>query len=270
MPTLSINGARLYYEEQGQGPETLVFGHGLLWSGAMFRAQVEALQDRYRCITLDWRGQGRSEVTAGGYDMDSLTEDAAALIEHLNAAPCHYVGLSMGGFIGMRLAIRRPELLKSLTLMETSADPEPAQNVPRYRLLGWIGRLFGFRLTAGPVMAIMFGQEFIHDPARAEERRYWRERLIANDRVGILRALDGVINRQGVYDQLDRLALPTLIVVGDQDVATTPDKARRIHARIAGSQLVIIPGAGHSSSVEKPAMVTAALESFLAGLGAPA
>lgn len=268
MPTLSINGAQLYYEAQGHGPETVVFGHGLLWSGAMFGAQVATLRDRYRCITLDWRGQGQSQVTAAGYDMDSLTEDAAALIEHLGAAPCHYVGLSMGGFIGMRLAIRRPELLKSLTLMETSADPEPAENVPRYRLLGRIGRYLGFRLTAGRVMPIMFGQKFIHDPARAEERRYWRARLIANDRVGILRALDGVINRQGVYDQIDRITLPTLIVVGDQDVATVPDKARRIHGRIAGSQLVIIPGAGHSSSVEEPAAVTAALENFLAGLRA--
>lgn len=266
MPTLDINGARLFVDAQGSGPETIVFGHGLLWSGEMFRAQVAALRERYRCITLDWRGQGRSEVTAGGYDMDSLTQDAAALIEQLQAAPCHYVGLSMGGFIGMRLAIRRPELLKSLVLMETSADPEPAENVPRYRLLGWVGRWLGFRLTANRVMPIMFGRKFIQDPARAEERRYWRERLIANNRAGTLHALNGVITRQGVYDQLDRIHLPTLIIVGDQDVATVPDKSRRIQARIPGSQLVIIPGAGHSSSVEEPAAVTAALQTFLAGL----
>ena len=81
MPKLQINDAEIYFEEHGAGPETIVFAHGLLWSGRMFDNQVNALQDRYRCITFDFRGQGQSEVTKSGYDIDTLTEDAAALIE---------------------------------------------------------------------------------------------------------------------------------------------------------------------------------------------
>ncbi len=69
--------------------------------------------------------------------------------------------------------------------------------------------------------------------------------------------------REGVYDQLGQIAAPTLIIVGDQDVATVPAKAERMHARIRGSKLVVIPGAGHTSSVEEPAAVNAALEKFL-------
>ncbi|MBF6592693.1 MAG: alpha/beta hydrolase [Ktedonobacterales bacterium] len=103
MPTSIVNGARLYYEEHGAGPETILFAHGLLWSGRMFDAQVAALRDRYRCVTFDFRGQGQSEVTRGGYDMETLTEDTAALIATLGAAPCHFAGLSMGGFVGLRL-----------------------------------------------------------------------------------------------------------------------------------------------------------------------
>src|SRR5262245_2092320 len=99
MPKVPVNGAKLYYEETGQGPETVVFAHGLLWSGRMYDAQVAALKDRYRCITFDFRGHGRSEVTRSGYDMDTLTEDAAALIATLGATPCHFVGLSLGGFV---------------------------------------------------------------------------------------------------------------------------------------------------------------------------
>jgi pimeloyl-ACP methyl ester carboxylesterase len=148
MPTLDVNGARIHWEERGAGSDTVVFSHGLLFSGRMFDAQVEALADRYRCVTFDHRGQGGSGVTASGYDMDTLAADAAALIEALGLAPCHFVGLSMGGFVGMRLAIRRPELLRSLALLETSADPEPEENVPRYRLLNFVARWFGLRLVA--------------------------------------------------------------------------------------------------------------------------
>ncbi len=264
MPWLSVNGATIYYEEHGTGPETIVFAHGLLWSGRMFDHQVNALKDRYRCITFDFRGQGQSEVTASGYDMDTLTADAATLIEALHCAPCHFAGLSMGGFVGMRLAIRHPELLASLILMETSVDPEPRENVGRYRLLNFIARWLGLNLVADQVMPIMFGAKFLNDPARAQERKLWRERMVANHRIGISRAVQGVIDRQGVYDLIDRITLPTLIVVGDQDVATPPAKAERIHARIRNSTLVVIPGAGHTVTVEEPDALNAALERFLA------
>src|SRR5205823_2727516 len=125
VPMLAVNGVRLYYDDTGGSGEPIVFSHGLLWSGRMFEAQVAALRGRYRCITYDHRGQGRSDVPrARSHDMETVTDDAASLIEALGAAPVHFVGLSMGGFVGMRLAARRPELLRSLVLLETSADPE--------------------------------------------------------------------------------------------------------------------------------------------------
>lgn len=269
MPTLRVNGATLHYEDTGGAGEPVVFAHGLLWSGRMFDAQVAALRGRHRCITFDFRGQGQSEVTAGGYDMETLADDAAALIRALGASPCHFVGLSMGGFIGMRLAVRRPELLRSLVLMETSADPEP--NALKYRLLGGVVRVFGrrgFGLVMPRVMRIMFGRTFLRDPAREAERRLWRERGMENDPAGILRALRGVIDRRPVYDEIGRIALPTLVMVGDEDVATVPAKAERMAARIPGARLVTIPRAGHTASVEEPDAVNAALEGFLASVSA--
>ena len=266
MPSARVNGAELHYEEHGSGPESIVFAHGLLWSGRMFDDQVRGLRDRYRCVTFDFRGQGRSEVTRGGYDMDTLTDDAAALIETLECAPCHFLGLSMGGFVGMRLAIRRPELLRSLMLLETSADPEPRENLGRYRRLNFVARWFGLGLVADRVMPILFGRKFLEDPAREELRQEWRRRLTANDRVGIPRAARGVIDREGVYEELSGIRLPTLIIVGDQDIATVPARAERMHARIPGSKLVVIPGAGHSSTIEEPAAVNAAIIEFLKNL----
>ena len=266
MPKLQINDAEIHFEEHGAGPETIVFAHGLLWSGRMFDNQVNALQDRYRCITFDFRGQGQSEVTESGYDIDTLSEDAAALIEALQCAPCHFLGLSMGGFAGLRLAIRRPALLKSLMLLETSADPEPEENLGRYRLFNFVARWLGLRLVADRVMPIMFGEKFLSDPGRTKEKEEWRERMIANHRIGITRAVKGVISRAGVYDQLDKITTPTLIIVGEQDVATVPAKAERMHARIRGSKLVVVSGAGHTSTVEEPGAVNAALEAFLGPL----
>jgi len=266
MPTLTVNGVELYYEERGSGPETIVFSHGLLMSGEMFREQVEALSSRYRCISYDHRGQGRSAVTESGYDMDTLTADAVALIGELGAAPCHFTGLSMGGFVGMRLAIRHPQLLRSLVLMETSADPEPAENIRPYRRLAFVGRWFGFRLVVKPLMGIMFGRTFLTDPARAGLREYWKNHLLRLNRMGTVRAAYGVIDREGVYEQLERIAVPTLVMVGDEDVATVPAKAERIHKAIAGSALELVPGAGHSASIEQPELVTAAIQRFLSVL----
>jgi pimeloyl-ACP methyl ester carboxylesterase len=264
MPKLALDGAQIHWEEHGAGPETVVFSHGLLFSGRMFDAQVEALEGRYRCITFDFRGQGDSEVTASGYDMDTLTGDAAALIEALGLAPCHFAGLSMGGFVGMRLAIRRPELLRSLILLETSADPEPEENVGRYRLLNFIARWFRLRLVAGRVMRILFGRSFLGDPARREQRELWRRRLIANHRIGISRAVDGVIDRAGVYDQLDRIAVPTLVVEGGGDKLLPGGWASDIAGQIPGARSAIIDGAGHCPQIEQPQAVSDLLLSFFA------
>lgn len=267
MPQMRINGAGIHYEEDGKGRETIVFAHGLLFSGRMFEGQVRALRERYRCVTFDFRGQGQSEVTSSGYDMDSLTEDAAGLIEALGCAPCHFVGLSMGGFVGMRLAARRPALLRSLVLLETSADPESPDAVGRYRRLNLVARWLGVKPVVGRVMKILFGRRFLDDPSRDGLRKQWRDRLVANHRIGITRAVAGVIDRAGVYEEISRIGVPTLIIVGDQDVATPPVKAERIHSRIAGSKLAVISGAGHTSTIEEPEAVNQALVEFLDELG---
>jgi 3-oxoadipate enol-lactonase len=264
VPKVRVNGTLLHYEDTGGAGAPVVFAHGLLFSGRTFDAQVAALKGRHRCIAYDARGHGQSEVTKGGYDMDTAFADAAALIEALGAAPCHFVGLSMGGFVGMRLAARRPELLRTLTLLATSADPEPGENVRPYKRLAFVARWLGLRLVAGRVMRILFAPKFLTDPARAAEREEWRRRLFANSKAGVTRATLGVVHRRPVADELKNVRTPTLVLVGSADVATVPAKARRIHELIAGSRLVVIPDAGHSPTVEEPAAVNAVLVDFLA------
>lgn len=263
MPQLEVPGTTLYYEDSGGPGPAVVFSHGLLWSHRMFAAQVAHLAPRRRCIGYDHRGQGQSApATEASVSIETCAEDAAALIERLGVGPCDFVGLSMGGFVGMRLAARRPELIRRLVLLETSADAEPPENVPRYRRLALVARTLGLRPVATPVMRIMFGRTIREDPRRRGQLAHWRQELLRNRR-DIVRAVYGVIERAPVYDELPNIRAPTLVVVGEDDTATVPAKAERIAARIPGARLVRVPGAGHSSCIEEPARINTLLEEFL-------
>ena len=105
-------------------------------------------------------------------------------------------------------------------------------------MLNIIARWIGPWAVASRVMPIMFANAFLNDPKRAELRRKWRQYIINNHRVGVTRAVTGVITRNGVYDQLNKIDIPTLIIVGEQDIATVPEKSKRIHESISKSKLV--------------------------------
>ncbi len=267
MPHIEVNGTRIYYTDSGTGEETIVFSHGLLFSTEMWEAQIAHFSPRYRCIAYDHRGQGQSDSPATGYDMDNLAEDAAALIRALGVAPVHFAGLSMGGFVAQRLAVRHPELLKSAIILDSSAMAEPRENLPGYKQLNFIMRWFGGKPVAGKLMPIMFGQTFLNDPARAAERKRWQGFLgrIPN-RKGMSRAVKGVLERPDFTPELGKIDLPVLIAVGEEDVATVPEKSEHLHAAIAGSKLVKMPGAGHVSTIDAAGTVNAVMDEFLAAL----
>jgi 3-oxoadipate enol-lactonase len=268
MPLVEANGTRLYVEDSGGAGPPVFFSHGLLYSCRMWDAQIPVLQRRFRCIRYDHRGQGQSTVEKSGYDMDTVAEDAAALIRALGVQPVHFVGLSMGGFVGMRLAARHPDLIRSLVLLDTSADVEPAEHLPRYRMLTFIERWLGPRLVAGAVMNIMHGASARADPTRAAEWKAVKARFIATNRVGAVRAVHGVLGRKGIKDELANIWAPTLVMVGEEDTATVPAKAAAIAAGIRGARLVRIPKAGHLSPIDNPAFVTEQLLGFLGAASA--
>jgi pimeloyl-ACP methyl ester carboxylesterase len=172
----------------------------------------------------------------------------------------------MGGFVAMRIASRRPDVVKSVILIETSAEPEPQGNIPKYKMLSVVARWLGFSLITKSVMKIMFGQTWLNDKTRRQEHQYWKKQLHNNDRIGITRAVMGVVNREAVTDELSSISAPTLILVGDEDVATVPAKAEHIHQMIPQSTLVYVPNAGHTSSVENPSAVNQAIIEFLDNL----
>lgn len=260
MPSQLINGANIFFERSGEGDETIVFSHGLLFNHHMWDAQVNYFKNNFCCIAYDHRGQGQSD-SVGSIDMDTLFEDAASLIEVVSPTkPVHFVGLSMGGFVGMRLAARKPHLLKSLVLLDTSADPEP--NKIKYTLLNQVFGLGGAKLVSKKVISILFGKSSLVDPFKKSTLDKWKNTIESHPK-NITKAVAGVIHRNGVYEELSKINTKTLVAVGDEDVATTPAKAERIHQAISNSKFKLIPKAGHSACVEQPDLVNHLIRDFI-------
>ena len=265
MPMVEVNGTSLYYEDTGPGStgETIAFSHGLLWGTELFAPQIAALRARYRCVAWDHRGQGKSAADhRHAIPMELVWQDAVSLLAHLAITRTHFVGLSMGGFVGMRIASRQPALVDKLILIETSADPEPRENVARYRLLSSVVRALGPRPVASRVGPIMLGRSIMADSARRDEVAGYIK--VMTRRRDVWKAVNGVIDRAPIPRwELSQIRAPTLVIVVDEDVATRIEKAEAIVAAIGGATLAVVPRAGHSSTVEEPAEVTRCIQTFL-------
>lgn len=268
MPAIKVNGVELFYKESGSGAETIVFSHGYLMTHEMFGAQLEVFQDHFRCIAYDHRGHGRSQVTENGYEMENLTADGAALLAALSPdTPCHFVGMSTGGYVGLRLAIYRPELLKSLILIDTDAETTSPEKLREYELMLFILKYLGVRPIVGRTMSILFGQKFIKDRARHDQVKFWRQRIGHQNRSALVKFGKGIFYRPSVLDQLGAVKVPTAVIVGEQDVPTPIALSERMAAGIADSSLHLIPDAGHTSPVEEPAAVNRVMKQFYEKLG---
>ena len=268
MPTVQVNGVNLFYKESGSGPETIVFSHGLLMDHTMFEPQRAVFEKQYRVIAYDHRAQGQSEDIGRGYDMSTIADDAALLIRALNAAPCHFAGLSMGGFAGMRVAAHHPELIQTLTLMNTTATKEKAANRIKYAFLAQMVKIF----SPAPFTSIAVKELFGQTTRRSAERRLmleeWTGKLRARPR-NISRSLQAVMNRREFRaKEMAAIQCPTLIITGEDDTAQPPRNSASLISGIRGARHVNIPGAGHSSCLETPDEVTAAMQEFLEDVSA--
>jgi pimeloyl-ACP methyl ester carboxylesterase len=261
----SHNG--LVHSDEGSGP-LIVFGHGLLADHHMFDAQIAALRDRYRCVSIDWPGHAGAPYDPDGWDFYDLGRQAADLASSLGEERAVFAGLSQGGMIFMRLALENPDIVRGLILMDTSAGPERAETLPQYEQLREAlvnGDDATRAATVDIVATILYGEPWrnAHPDGVAHER----ELMLGHDRQGLDLACRAVFDRDDVTERLDEISAPTLVICGELDAATTPDYSQVLAERIPGAELVMIPDAGHHSPIENPGPVTAAIESFLEAQG---
>ncbi|MCB9006721.1 MAG: alpha/beta hydrolase [Ardenticatenaceae bacterium] len=262
MPQIRVNNVELFYEEQGSGSEVMLFSHGYLMDHTMYAGQIEAFKDRFRCVAYDHRGHGRSEQVTSSYDLDALVNDAIALIEALEIGPVHFVGMSTGGFVGLRLALRRPDFCGAHRHLADAEDKkiEAVQLAAKNGEYGWLAT----RRLAGNAI---FYEVFLDDDQRKDEVKKWRGIITGHNTKAVTAFANAIFSRDSVVDQLGNIQTPTVVIVGKHDSATPASYSQTMADRIHDCRLRVIPDSGHSSPVEKPRAVAEAMRVFFERVG---
>lgn len=254
-----VNGIRVHYEDGGTGP-ALVLLHGFPLTHEMWTAQWDALRDRARVIAPDLRGFGRTAYR-DPVSIVQFADDVRALLAALDIDAAVICGHSMGGYVALRFVAQNPELVRGLVLVDTRAEadsPEAKQRraaaIERVRREGAEGFLAEF---AGNLVGPTTKERH---PELVERVRALSLRAQAESVTATLQALADRPDSTGV---LATIRVPTLIVHGEEDTVIPIDAARAMHERISGSDLVTIPAAGHTPSVERPEAFNDAVRAFL-------
>lgn len=262
---LTANGGRVHYQTWGAGPPVVLL-HGFPLSGAMWRPQGEDLGDRWQVVAPDFRGFGASDPPAGAMTLEAYADDVLRVADALGLSRFVLGGLSMGGYVVFRVLVRAAGRVEAVILADTRADPDTEDS--RRRRLDGIARIeregpegFLADLTAtlvGPTTRARRSDvlETVRAMARAAHPR------------GLTAALAAMAERPDSRPMLSRLAVPVLVLVGEEDTVTPPDVARAMAAAIPGARLVVVPGAGHLASLEQPEAFTGAVREFLTDLAA--
>ncbi|GAC1632902.1 MAG: alpha/beta fold hydrolase [Nevskia sp.] len=262
MPYAFVNNQNIFYEDTGGDGPVLMFSHGLLMDHTMFAPQIAAFRERYRCIAWDERGHGR---TAGGEPLPPFSyydsaNDLAALLRHLEVSRAVLVGMSQGGYLSLRAALKHPTLVRALVLIDTQAMPEDPAKMPAYaQMLGdWAENGLGDE-TATIIEQIILGQDW---PGAAEWKAKWRRVAPHN----LLQCFHTLGARDDISEAIRGIRVPTLVLHGDQDLAITLDRAQAMDHALPNSRFVVVEGAGHAANLTHPAQVNPLIEDFLATL----
>jgi 3-oxoadipate enol-lactonase len=254
------NGIDVHYTLDGpDGAPVVTLSHSLATTLAMWDPQMPALTARYRVLRYDTRGHGATEAPAGPYSLDLLAEDAVALLRALGVARTHWVGLSMGGMIGQTLALKRPDLVASLALCDTSS------RVPPEARPTWADRITtvetqGMEPLVEPTIGRWFTPSFIASrPDAVEPVRAMIRGTSPRGYAGCCHAIAAL----DLTDRLGAITAPTVVIVGEEDQGTPVAASRAIQERIRGAELAVLKSASHLSNVEQPAAFTSALTTFL-------
>lgn len=253
-----VNDIELRYEIIGSGP-SVILCHPLACNLSVWDKQVGALAARFSVLRFDVRGHGGSGAPVDGYALDTLADDAIALLDALGIGRTHFVGLSLGGMIGQHFALKAPERLSSLVLADTTSR-YPPDALPVWEERIGIVKQQGMEPMVEPTLARWFTE-----PYRASHPEVMTRigALIRATPVAGYLGCCHAIPRLNVTERLRGLQLPALVMVGDQDAGTPPAMAREIHQAIAGSRLEVIRDAAHLSNIEQAAEFNRIMLGFL-------
>ncbi|HUT13445.1 MAG TPA: alpha/beta fold hydrolase [Thermoguttaceae bacterium] len=264
MKTRHVNGIELALADRGEGMP-VVFVHGFPLDHTMWNAQIDALAGQYRVIAPDLRGFGRSGVTEAAVTMEQFADDLAALLDAMEVSePIALCGLSMGGYIALAFQRKYKSRLRGLILCDTrAAGDTPEMVAARHEMADRVS-------AEGPAPLVdamgpkLFARATVEN--RPEVVESLRRVMLSTDRRGIAAAARGMARRPDVTGGLSEIDCPTLVVVGESDVLSTPEEMSTIARAIPGARFVEIAESGHMSPMENPLEFNAALLDFLAAL----
>jgi len=261
MPTVTVGGIEVHYREAGSGtPVVLV--HGFTGNSRNWALVVPALRQRYRVISPDLPGHGLSGRPAdpGAYTLEAMADAVVGLMEELGLGPCHLVGHSMGGMVAQLIALAHPQRLRSLVLVDTSAEPPEGLRTRERARMVELARQQGMEA----VWEAQLAMNPMADQLRAQPEflQTWREQFLMTSREAYIYCAQAMAQRRPLLDELSRLSLPVLIVCGQNDEPFV-GPSRRLHQCIAGSQLAFIPDCGHTPQIERPQEFVPLLLQFL-------
>jgi 3-oxoadipate enol-lactonase len=257
MPKLYIGDIDLYYEVHGDGEPVLLI-HGLGSSSRDWELQVPSLAKNYQVVVYDVRGHGQSDKPSGPYRIALFAQDAIALIKVLEIAPVHVIGISMGGMIGLQLAVDAPELVRSLVVVNSGPEMVVKSMKDRFRVYqrDLIVRVMGMRK-----MAEVLSQRLFPKPEQGDIRKIFIERWAQNDPRAYRESFKAIVGWT-VVDQLDVIRCPVLVVAADEDYTPVESKAAYVELLLRG-EMVVIKDSRHATPVEKPEEFNQVIIEFL-------
>jgi len=258
------NGIAINYQVSGSGP-WVVLSHSLACTLEMWAPQVQPLETRYRVLRFDTRGHGGSGAPAEAYTLEQLANDLHGLLAALDVQRPHFVGLSMGGMIGMTYALAHPGVFRSLVLCDTTSRyPPELRSVWDDRIKTVTEK--GMQPLVEPTLQRWFTPALLAQGPALFERPAVVERVAQMIRATPPLGYAGCCYAIPTIDlthRLKQIDCPVQVIVGEQDVGTPVAMAREIHEAAPGSELVIIPNASHLSNLEQPDAFNRALLGFL-------
>jgi pimeloyl-ACP methyl ester carboxylesterase len=240
------------------GGEPVLLLHAFPLSGAQWEPQIGALAERHTLLVPDLPGFGGSPAPAEPYTLDDVADSLAATLDRYRMERVAVCGLSMGGYVALAMLRRHPARLAKLVLADTRATADTEQARAGREENARLAETSGSAAIADKMLPTLLSPAA--PPALAA---HLRALIIASPPRGIALALRAMAQRPDSSDLLPTISAPTLVIVGADDALTPPDEARRMQAAIPGSQLTVIPGAGHIANMEQPEAFSQALAGFL-------
>jgi pimeloyl-ACP methyl ester carboxylesterase len=257
-----IGGATIGYDDVGEGTP-VVFLHAFPLNRTMWKPQMSVFATDWRCITIDFRGFGESAPVAP-FTIDRYADDVVELLDEIGVRRAIVVGLSMGGYVAFSLWRRHAPRLQALVLADTRAAADSPETRKRRHELMTVARTDGAGAVADRQVVGLLGKSTRERRAEIESAVHAIAASATVD--GIVGGLEAMLGRPDSTPTLATLTIPTLVVVGDEDVITPPKEGRAMHAAIRGSRFELLTNAGHLSSVERPAAFNAVVTEFLNGV----